>query len=287
MSEIYRPPFIKQLDGSAYGGLNCTMASACMAIIRHVKGVNPPGSAPWYPTPRYLRAKTGDTDGGTNLRQADWAAFSAYGVDFDVEYNLAWATFRDRIERGMGAIVQGRYSVFKGTSYDAAPGFYGNHAIYINELRYSEKRNRWEYLMYDPIADGRRDLPQGPSWISEDLLQKFAAKLVINNRGDTVGTGKVWCAFTVDTEGVILRWKPSAVYGPKVFYSKYEDAAVRRSPNRDGTLVYSLDKGDPFTAYQVKKDGDSIEGSRTWYGNHEGTKWIHSKNLTATKPTGG
>lgn len=282
MSEIYRPPFIKQLDGSAFGGMNCTLASCAMAIVRFFTGHNPPGGARWYPTPSNLRFLSGDKSGGTNLNQADTLATHYYGANLDVEYNYDWAHFRQRIEQGQGAIVQGGYSAFKHTSYDAAPSFFGNHAVYINELRWSEKRNRWEYLMYDPIADGRRGLPKGPAWISEDLLKKFASRLLVAP-DRTVKLGLVWCAFTKDTEDVILRWKPSAKITPKVFYVKYNGAKVRRKPGLDGTVVYALDKGDTFKAYQVKKDGDSVDGSRTWYGNAEGTKWIAAKNLTTTR----
>lgn len=279
---VYRPPFIKQLDGSAYAALNCTMAATAMSIIRHFKGVNPPGTARWYPTPSDLRAKTGDRSGGTNLVQADTVATRYYGANLDVEYNLPWHEFRKRILAGMGAIVQGYYTAFKGTSYDAAPGFFGNHAVYVNEVRWNEKLDRWEYLMYDPMADGRRDLPKGPMWIRESLLQKFAAELRVTT-GVRVGPGKVWAAFTRDTESVTLRHGASRIT-KKVFYARYDNIKIRRSPSLSGYVAEVRDKGQTFVAYQKKSDGALVDGSRVWYGNADGTKWTAAKNLTSTAP---
>lgn len=279
MTSVYKPPFIKQLDGSAFGGANCTLASLSMAIVRDLKGKNPPGSAPWYPTPRWLRAVSGDHSGGTTLTQADALSNKYYGVNIDVKKGIEWSEFRKRIEAGKGAILQGRYKAFHGTAFDACPTFTGNHAVYINELRWSQKRKRWEYLMYDPLADGRRNLPKGPMWIGESQLKTFAGTLILG-RTATVGIGKAWAGFTKDTEGVILRYGAS-LYGPKTFTARFDGANVRRAPQLDGLKVDTLKKGETFKAFQKKSDGPSVDGSRVWYGDSLGTKWIAAKNLNA------
>lgn len=250
-----------------------------MACIRHKRGINPPGISPWYPSSTWLRMKSGDRIGGTTLVQADTVTTLYYGVNLDIEQGIAWANFRLRIQQGQAAILQGYYNAFKRTSYDAAPGFYGNHAVYVNEVRWNRTLLRWEYLMYDPMADGRRGLPKGPMWIRETLLQDFAAQLVLNQYGRRVGMGRAWAAFTRDTEAIILQYN-AVKYGPKTFICKFDNAAVRLNPNTNGRVVYRLNKGNAFRAYQVLMTGPMLDGSRVWYGNAEGTKWCHSKNLT-------
>lgn len=281
----YRPPFIKQLDGSKYAGLNCTMASSAMAAIRHQKGVNPPGTALWWPRPYDLRAKTGDTSGGTTLAQADSVLLRYYDINLDVEYNLDWGTFRERVMKGAGAIIQGGYSTIYQTKYSGSSTFSGNHAVYVNEVRWNEVADRWEYLWYDPLCDGRRTgIPKGPQWLPEALVKKFCEALMLTGTL-RIAAGKVWCAFTRDTEAVILNWG-GALYGPKTFYARYGNIRIRRTPRLDGLVVQTLDKGDAFRAFQRKTDGPSVDGSTVWYGDADGIRWTASKNLTSTAPTG-
>ena len=132
---VYRPPFIKQLDGSRYAGFNCTVAASCMAAVRHRRGSNPPGTAPWYPYPRWVRAAMGDTVGGTNLAQNRNIFYSKYGIAFTIKYRQYWSGFRSYIKSGRGAVLQGGYDVVRLTKYSGSSTFYGNHAVYGNEVR--------------------------------------------------------------------------------------------------------------------------------------------------------
>lgn len=274
---VYRPPFIKQLDGSALGGSNCTVASSCMAAIRHLRGINPAGAAQWYPTPKYVRAKMGDTSGGTNLAQNDSVFYTLYKINFDVRYNLPWSTFVSEIKRGRGAVLQGRYLAFKGTKLWATDSFTGNHAVYINEVRYNSTLKRNEFLMYDPLADGRRNFYQGPTWVAESLLKKFAGSLVLNNRtGAVVGLGKCYVMFTRDTEPeVVLRYGGTAY--AKTVFAKVSGARVRATPNVGTTkIVRTLALNAPFAARQRTAAGALVNGSKVWYGDATGTQWVHS-----------
>lgn len=114
-----------------------------------------------------------------------------YATDMSVRYDVPWTTFRSLIIAGRGAVLQIRYSVIAPTRFDASPGFTGNHAIYVNERRSSDGA----FLVYDPLADGRRaGIPKGPQWWPASLLQRAAYAMP----GTDPGT--VNASFTRDTE---------------------------------------------------------------------------------------
>lgn len=270
---VYRPPFIKQMDGTAYAGRNCTMASACMAAVRHTRGQRPSGTyAPWYPRPWDLRRRTGDTSGGTTLAQADAVLYRAYRIDLVVKYNVSFTYFRDRIKSGSGAILQGGYAPIRATKYSGSKEFSGNHAVYVNEIRYNQALHRWEYLWYDPLADGRRPgLAKGPQWIPESLVRAFAFALKVTSTR-RITYGLVYAAFTRDTEPVILRHGGTR-YGPYSFRST-QATRIRRSPRGTGAdLVQSIGRGTLFRAYQ-RAVGVSVNGNRYWYGDADGLRWV-------------
>ena len=287
---VYRPPFIKQLDGSKYGGSNCTLASLSMALVRHYKGVNPPGTAFWYPRPADLRVKSGDHSGGTTLAQASSLASHYYGADLSVRYSYAWSEFIKRIVEGRGAILQGSYSVLAPTAYDACPGFTGNHAVYVNERRYNSTAKRYELLVYDPLADGRRaGIWKGPRWIPESLMKTFAGKLWLGSR--TVGYGSCYTAYTRDTEAAgttvpaqiptTLRYGGVA-YGPRKLYARVSGARVRERPTTKAPILRSLPINAEFAAYQ-RTHGEWTNGSSLWYGSRAGGEWVHTSALKLTK----
>jgi hypothetical protein len=298
---VYRPPFLKQLDGSTFAGTNCLMASTAMAIIRDRRGVNPPGTAQWYPTPRYLRYLSGDRSGGTNLAQASLLAQRYYGVSLQVRYRYSWTDFRNRLKEGRGVILQGQYDAWSRTKWDGSGTFRGGHGVYVNEVRYNKTYSRYEYLVYDPLWDGRRSgILKGPQWMPEYYLKKFAGALIVAGR--RIGLGLTYCAYTRDTESasafatvggttttttttqtVKLRTDFKATAHTATYYSRYEGARVRTSPRAGASVAYLLPKNYFFKARQKTTIGDSISGSRTWYGDWSGTRWVVSGNLSSTR----
>ncbi len=256
------------------------MASAAMSIVRHKRGVNPKvEGSPWYPKPAFLRLKTGDTSGGTTLPQADRVANLYYETNLDVILGDTWDHVRERITKGEGAVLQGSYSVFHGTSMDASGTFKGNHAIFVNEIRWNESQNRWDFLVYDPLADGRRSgIYTGPKWCSEYLLRKFAGRLDTNGNGALLGLGRAYVGYTRDTEDVIVKFGATKI-ARKALKSRFDNVRVRRSPSLTSDVAYQLDTGDNFNAYQVKTDGPLVSGSRKWYGDIDGIKWAAAKNF--------
>jgi len=189
---VYRPTFRKQGDGSRCQWVNCGPASQAMAADRHRRGADPHNVHGWLPMPAEIRNQISPHScGGTDLNDLDKAAIHLYGVDMAVRYGVPWTTFRSLIISGRGAIVQIRYSVIAPTKFDASPGFYLNHGIFVNERRASDGA----YLVYDPMADGRRrGIPKGPQWWPASLLQRAAYAM------PGTPTGCVNASFTKDTE---------------------------------------------------------------------------------------
>ena len=269
-----RPRFVKQLDGSRYAGLNCTCAAAAMAVDRHTIGrIQTTGA--------YVRALTGDTSGGTTLAQVDAALNRRWGVDLDVEYGLAFATFIDRLKAGQGAILQGWEAVTRGTKWQASETFGGNHAWFVNQ--YNSERG---LLVYDPLADGRRSgIAKSPFWIPMAVVREWAGKLDISDPAEpyrALGLGRVYAAFTKDTEPhVHLRYGGRRTTPfPDHVVSNGSAGYVRSAPRTDAEYkIRRLKQGETLTMYQVTDSGDSFNGSRRWYGGHDGTSWVHASRL--------
>lgn len=163
-----------------------------MAAHRSRKGVDPQTSGPWPPMPQPIRARiSGTSCRGTTLNESDAATQALYRVDLLVRYAIPWSSFHSLIVSGRGASVSIKYSVIAPTKFDASPGFYGNHAVYVNERRSSDGA----YLVYDPLADGRRTgIPKGPQWWPASLLKKACGAY------PGCGFGYVTAGYTRDTE---------------------------------------------------------------------------------------
>lgn len=191
----YRPAFRKQLDGSECQGDNCGPASSAMASARAREGVDPANKWPWPPSPRVIRDRIqavlgSNRCGGTTFSQNEGAVSTLYAVDLQPRYNVPWATFRSLITSGRGAVVAIQYSALS-YARKGDKNFTGGHSVYVNERRTSDGK----YLVYDPLADGRRSgIPKGPQWWSATELQKAMYAYPGTN------TGCVHASFTIDTE---------------------------------------------------------------------------------------
>ena len=190
---VYRPTFRKQLDGSACQGSNCGCASSAMASQRAREGRDPGTKYAWPPTSRAVRARIQAVYGGgcrpSNFPQNERACADLYAVDLQPRYNLPWATFRSMIIAGRGAVAAIQYSVIHGTRFDACPSFQGGHSVYVNE-----RKSDGAYLVYDPLADGRKGYTTAPDWWPGTLLQKAMYAYPGTN------AGCVHASFTKDTE---------------------------------------------------------------------------------------
>jgi hypothetical protein len=268
VSQPDRPVFVKQLDGSRYAGLNCTCASAAMALDRWTIGED-------RTTGAYVRALTGDTTGGTTLAQVNAALHRRWGISLNVQYRYPFESFVDRITAGgQGAILQGWEAVIRDTEWSASPTFGGNHAWFVNG--HIEGKG---FLVYNPLADGRRDgIAQSPYIIPKAVVREWAGKLNVgapNQPYSPLGLGYTYAAFTRDTEPHAhfkhgaQRTRPF----PDRVRADEEFVRVRESPGRSGVVRPRsewLSEGDLFTAFQQTDN---------WLGNHGGTRWVPKRAM--------
>jgi hypothetical protein len=183
----YQPAFgIGQLDGTAFGGSNCTCWSAGKAADDDSCGAKKPSSAT-------VRLWTGDTSGGTNLNEVDDALRTHLGIDLDTRYRYPWADFVRRVNGGASAILQGWYEPIRVTRFRGSETFGGNHAILVTP----------GLVAMDPLADGRRTgiyKYHGEAYPAA-LLKAFAGQLNIGaGRYVPLGAGLVYAAFSRDNE---------------------------------------------------------------------------------------
>lgn len=194
---VTRPPFITQRDGSRCQFDNCGLTATCMAIWRHLEGLNPEkiSGAPWPPTPKYLRNIFSPTTcGGTRITPNDtFLASEYYGVQFETRLGLPWDDFDTLIRSGRGAVVRIMYAPLHGTIYDHSSKFNGSHAVYVNEVR-----SDGYFLVGDPLASDF-------AWWPEDLLQRASEAASL--------PGLLDANFTRDTEGLMI---PITVEVPKL-----------------------------------------------------------------------
>ena len=264
----YRPRQVDQLDGSRYEGLNCNCAAAAMALDRHTLGKD-------RTTGAYVRALTGDTSGGTNLAQVDAALNKRWNVNLDVRYGLSFDAFMDKIQAGHGAILQGSCLATKGTTYQESESFAGNHSWFVNS------HNADGFLCYLPLGDARRaGITDSPRRIPKSVVYKFAGLLDLGT-GTRLGMGKVYAGFTRDTEPhVILRYGARKTNPFPDRTRASGGGNVRSAPKLAETYVKRpLAAGELLVMYQVTDEGESYKGSRRWYGNQDGTRWVHTSRL--------
>lgn len=287
MTQPARPrSLVEQLDGSRYAGLNCTCAAGAMLASRatmHAK--NPTGAA--------VRRETGDTTGGTTLRQVQAALLRGWDVEVDVELGVSFSMLDQRLHAGQGAILQGWEAVTRGTEWQASETFSGNHAWYVNHGRGWSQRadGLWiaeEYFVYDPLADGRRPaIATAPFWIPRAVVMQWAGRLDVSDPAEPyvpLGIGKVYAGFSKDTEPhVHLRDGATKIADPfpdrlVVRHPRGRLVNVRRGPGASFPIVDKADPGDVFVAFQ-HDSGSEIDGVSTWYGDHNGTRWINGSRL--------
>jgi hypothetical protein len=215
-----------------------------------------------------------DYSGGTNLSQNAAIFNLKYGIIFSVKYKEPWTTFRTKIKAGRGAVLQGGYDVVRLTRYSGSSSFYGNHAVYVNQVRYNSTYRRYEYLVGDPLCDGRRSgIPKGYQWWPESLLKSFAGRLMVGSY--RLGSGYVYAMYTKDTEVeqvLTLRYGAHAVTARKLYAARV--VAVKRAPNQSSSTVRKEQTGSYIFTRRQSTEGESVDGDRTWNGNLTGTEWV-------------
>lgn len=279
------------IDGKALGWTNCSPASVAMGISKSSRHTHNPDDCT-------LRRLTGDTTGGTTLSQFE-AITRRYGVEMEVRTGGRACTpvyAAGQLHDGRGFALQGDAGQLVGTRFRSTAGRV-NHCVWANEGRgwHADPNGHLipsEVLVYDPAADGKLSSfgrrARGPAWWPWGLVLQFASHLHPWGEGDnrTLGPGKFYAALFPDTEPhVHLRYAGSerTTPMPRALTIHPPTAGkrqnVRKGPSTRYAVVATMAAGARFTAYQQNTHGQLLEGSRLWYGDHNGTRWVHSSGL--------
>lgn len=234
----YRPAIQLQLQaGCKLGPLSCTSFSFAMAGDRATLGkVVPKGCD--------VRKATGDTVGGTTLRQNAAALLAQWEIGLSSVFYGSFEDFLGHLSEGRGAVIQFAYGLIRESIFRGSESFTGGHAAFVNEY----DKSAGKVLVYDPLADGRRaGIAKGPDWWPVSLLKAAAGGLKVNAAGTRVGFGKAWWAYTKVTSPV-SHPDPVATtdYGENAMI-----AAIERFD--DSAYVMSLKAGQ--TLYREPKIG--------------------------------
>lgn len=265
------------IDGLCVGWLSCSAYAMAMGIDKSSLGIHTPSGCT-------VRRYTGDKSGGLTLPQVAAVASNQYHLPVEVHTgsNVARPAYvLAECRKGRGFLLQGNTKALLGTPNQSTAGGV-NHAVWVNEIRANG-----DALVFDPAADGRKRgyfVDTSPSWWPWKRVEAFAAALRPWGDGDprTLGAGWMYVGLMSDTEPHVLlrfgarRTRPfpdrTRAHGP---------AHVHSSPTTGkASVVGSLTDGDLYIAYQVTTKGESFEGSRTWYGDVNGKRWVNSRRLS-------
>jgi len=269
----YRPRFVKQLDGSAYAGSNCTAAAGAMALDRQTLGAQ-------RTTGARIRQLTGDTIGGLNQRQVANAIYAGWHQTLDVETPLSTSVAFVKMDAGMGLMIAGQEGATHGTKWQGSETFTGNHQWYVNERRRnSQVAGGYEHLVYDPLADGRRaGIATSPFWVPENMVLDFARRLNISLTPDStyvpLGYGHLYVVFTRDTEPHVNYWGADVPAALRAVNHSGESVAiaVRQAGDDYGSRVDMADLVAAFKKlnhnYGSIIDSSDIRWLLTWSVQH-------------------
>lgn len=273
-----------QIGSECLGWSSCTCYAMAMGIDKATAGQTVAlGCA--------IRKFTDDTDAGTKLSQVAAVSKAHYGVEWTVRVGskvIEPVSAAHELKRDRPILLQGNTGPLIGTTHQDTNGPV-NHCVELNEGAGWDGDTPSQVLVFDPAADGRRDLANGPQWWSWNTVLRFAAALrpAGDDRPGVLGPGHWYAAF-----GPVTPPWAELHYGAKRTHPfpdrtradqlvKGHLVNVHSSPTSgNASVVDHLADGELFEAWQVTTKGDSLAGSTRWYGNQNGTRWVHEHWLT-------
>jgi hypothetical protein len=295
MAAQFRPKPVFQLRndpkhkaGSAYAGTNCNAAVGATLVALVTCGVRHPSAAA-------VRELTGDTSGGTNNQQIAAALSKGFDVELDT-HNGSFSDVVDALRKGRGVSLSGSSVATMGIkAFDAQHGFDGNHQWALTEI--NDGPNEPIIRVYDPLADGRRGLALSPLLMPLSTVERFAGMLDFRTPEEIkqkkprepLGMGKgLFSTTDVVRCGAAaagppnLRAKAAPVGGPvgKLRRVRVAVARIRQAPTTKAPIVGRKRRGEAFRVFQ-QINGQQVSGSRVWFGDREGQRWMHSSLFEA------
>lgn len=278
MAQAYRPTFVKQLDGSAYAGFNCNCAVAAMLLDRMTKGKETTTGAK-------IRSLMGITTPATTPEEADAALNKGWKVDV-LTGRFPVAEMDEHLVKGEGLSVVVIYAPIAkaGRAYSGQEsGFTGFHELLVNEKHPTAD----EYLIYDPLADGRRaTVAKSPIWYPGSLL-----RLAIAEANVGAHKGSLWGSYTIPAFATATPPAPAPVvilrYGGTLsrrgIYRTVRPGHFRSEPSVNAAVVRTVPAGFTFHARQSTAKGTSVHGTKVWLGDATGRVWITINNCEVVK----
>ena len=284
-------------NGKQLGWLSCTAYSMAMGIDAWTNGT-------LTPTGCEVRAFTKDFTKGLTLAQVATVATDQYGVRVTVRtgrHAIAPDKAWEQASLGRGFVLQGNADVLVHSPFRSTKGAV-NHAVWVNRVRGGTAGRPKEARVFDPAADGRHapwgTAVKGPSWWPWETVLAFGASLS-DDAGHKIGPGKLYAGFvprpTSQAASRLVSAHPDVTLlaGAKRT-TPFPDRQradpptgrrvnVRSDPHSldPDDIVDRLSDGALFVAFQRLDAGAKPGGStsRVWYGNQDGTEWIHESGL--------
>lgn len=199
------------------------------------------------------------------------AAAAKLGVPLLERTGRGWAAVVDAWNRGLEVLLQGDSDQFgDGT---CSGKFNGDHALVVHPaFRIVDgRRQRW---IDDPICPTGR-------WEYESVLRAYAAKLSAGIRVAifTTPVPKVTPPAPAPAPTTVTLRYGGARLNPRqvrrIAVPAGRRANARARPTSAAKRVTTLANGAPFTAYQRTTTGQLLAGSRVWFGDRTGARWLH------------
>lgn len=204
---------------------------------------------------------------GWSMHDAALAAGRA-GTPLENRSGRGWAAVVAAWDAGLYVVLQGDSDQFgNGT---CSGDFDGTHAIGVHPAfrLVDGLRQRW---IDDSICPTGR-------WEFEYVLRRYAVKFAtaISFGVFTTPVPKVAAAPAPAVTLIAGSTRYVRPFAKRISVPAGQRANVRRRPTTSAAIVVRLANGTLFTIYQRTRTGQPLAGSRTWYGDRTGTRWLHS-----------
>jgi hypothetical protein len=274
------------INGHLLGWVSCTAYAMAMLVHAATDGEQSPKGCALRRRTKGDNGKV-DDEGGLSLSQVERVAEQFYGVPINrrtgggaIPITKAIA----RLENGQGFVLQGNNDGWGMAAVD--------HAIYVDRVRGGTTGAPKQAL----VLDSQR---KHAVWVPWEKVVGFGSHLRTDGSGGRPKPGTFWAGFgparatpeeqmtasVAADNGVKLRFGAKALAGRmrmRATVPHGHAVKVRRTPRDLAVrLRDTLDDGEVFVTWQRLEDGErpAPGATRRWYGNKDGTSWVHASGL--------